>query len=46
MPNSIQVIGSVNVSGTIHPVDKVFTLLSGISTVAGNGNSGSYKSVR
>lgn len=46
MPNSIQVIGSVNVSGTVHPVDKVFTLLSGISTVAGNGNSGSYKSVR
>ena len=46
MPNSIQVIGSVNVSGTVHPVDKVFTLLSGISTVAGSSSSSSYKSVR
>ena len=45
MPN-IQPIKSVNVSGTVHPVDKVFTLLSGISTVAGSSSSSSYKSVR
>ena len=43
---SIQPIKSVNVAGTVHPLDKTFTLLSGITTVAGNGNSGSYKSVR
>ena len=45
MPN-IQPIKSVNVSGTVHPLDKVFTLLSGISTVVGSASSSSYKSVR
>ena len=45
MPN-IQPIKSVNVSGTVHPLDKTFTLLSGIGTAAGNANSGSYNSVR
>ena len=45
MPN-IQPIKSVNVSGTVHPLDSVFTVLSGISTLAGSSSSSSYKSVR
>ena len=45
MPN-VQPIKSVNVSGTVHPLDKVFTVLSGISTTAGSSSSSSYKSVR
>ena len=45
MPN-IQPIKSVNVAGTVHPLDSVFTVLSGISTLAGSSSSSSYKSVR
>lgn len=45
MPN-VQPIKSVNVEGTVHPLDKVFTVLSGISTTAGSSSSSSYKSVR
>ena len=43
---SVQPIKSVNVGGTVHPLDSVFTVLSGISTVAGSASSSSYKSVR
>jgi hypothetical protein len=45
MPN-VQPIKSVNVEGTVHPLDKVFTVLSGISTTAGSSSSSSYKSTR
>ena len=45
MPN-IQPIKSVNVAGTVHPLDSVFTVLSGISTLNGSSSSSSYKSVR
>ena len=45
MPN-VQPIKAVNVAGTVHPLDSVFTVLSGISTLAGSSSSSSYKSVR
>lgn len=39
------VIKKINTGGTTYPIDRTFTV-TGLSTVAGNGTSGSYLSVR
>ena len=39
------VIKKINTGGTTYPIDRTFTL-TGLSTVDGNGSSGSYLSVR
>lgn len=41
-----EVIEKIQIGENVHPIDRVYNLLSGISTVAGSATSGAYLSVR
>ncbi len=40
------VIEKVQIGENVHPIERIYNLFSGITTVAGSGTSGSYLSVR